>query len=318
MEVKEADEKLMIRYLLGEASEAEQEQVEEQYFRDKDFYLQLLALEDELICDYVHHQLAPRERERFEQCFLVLPRRRQKYESAKEQIHFLSSASLPATAQTSTPPLGERRSWLTRWLIPQPAFRMAAAAGLLVMILGGAWLIIGMARLRDRLNQSESARASLAQQAQEWQQQAEAARARNDELDAEIKRQRDELDQLRSQQPGPPSNLVSFELIAGLSRALGEAQKIVIPANANTVRLQLLFENHNYSTYRATLRTADGTEVQNWDKLTARPTKFGGVVTLRLPANLFTKRDYRLSLSGVTAAGELKSVGQYSFQVEKK
>jgi len=44
----------------------------------------------------------------------------------------------------------------------------------------------------------------------------------------------------------------------------------------------------------------------------------GKAVVLRVPANLLSKRDYVLTLSGVTAEGTVEEVGEYSLSVVKR
>ena len=84
MNIRPKEEQLIVRYLLGEATELEQNLLEARYFRDPQFYEQLLALEEELICDYVCGALSTHGQRRFEQRFLNSLRRQRKYESTKQ------------------------------------------------------------------------------------------------------------------------------------------------------------------------------------------------------------------------------------------
>jgi hypothetical protein len=83
MKQRADSEKLMIRYLLGDVPEDEQIRIEERFFTDDEYFEQLLALEDDLIDDYVNGELTDREREQFEEYFLASPTRRQRVEFAK-------------------------------------------------------------------------------------------------------------------------------------------------------------------------------------------------------------------------------------------
>jgi len=74
---------LMTRYLLGDVSEEEQVQLEEQFFADDESYQQLVALEDELRYDYAQGTLNPRQRGLFEKRFLTAPAEQKKVELAK-------------------------------------------------------------------------------------------------------------------------------------------------------------------------------------------------------------------------------------------
>src|SRR2546422_11455668 len=72
------------RYLLGELTEAEQTQFEEAYFVDDLLFERFLAVKDDLVDSYVRHELAGRERERFEQHFLANQPRRERLNDATE------------------------------------------------------------------------------------------------------------------------------------------------------------------------------------------------------------------------------------------
>ncbi|HZS05334.1 MAG TPA: hypothetical protein VFD58_10910 [Blastocatellia bacterium] len=316
METKEDNQELMTRYLLGEASEQEQTRVEEQYFHDPDFYLEMLVVEDELICDYERDRLPPRERELFEQYFLASSRRRRKYETTKELINLAASA--PPHDDAS--PARDRLSWFEslrlRALIP--GFAVAALA--LALIGGTVWLAVENSRLREQLRQSEAEQAALRQQAQGQERQIADARARNNQLAADVEDVRRQLESIKAnqtpaQQPAP--GLVSF-ILTSLVRDPQAARPLVIPAQAETVRLRLYFTGQLYPAYRAVIRTVSGEEVWSRSGLNGRAIKSGGEVVLNLPATLFAKRDYLLSLDGLTAAGGIDNVSQYYFRVDKK
>ena len=75
----EADnEKLLIRYLLGNLPEEQRLQVEGEFLSDDQRYERLLALENELFYDYAQNKLSPGEREQFEKRFLSSERNRKK------------------------------------------------------------------------------------------------------------------------------------------------------------------------------------------------------------------------------------------------
>ena len=108
MKNRPREERLITSYLLGEASELEQSQLETAYFRDAQFYELLLALEVELISDYLSGILPSHERKQFERHFLKSARRRQRYKSVSKLMDYVarqqalpndSSASKPATTR---------------------------------------------------------------------------------------------------------------------------------------------------------------------------------------------------------------------------
>ena len=99
MKHRPGEERLLTSYLLGEASELEQTLLETNYFQDPHFYELLLAVEEELICDYLNGFLSPHEWKQFEQHFLKSARRRQKYETMKQLL--LCTARQPQLSATA-------------------------------------------------------------------------------------------------------------------------------------------------------------------------------------------------------------------------
>ena len=75
-------EELLARYLLGDLSEAEQSAIEDRAFEDRQFAKNILAVEAELIDQYVRGELAGAERQKFETRFLASAERRRKVEFA--------------------------------------------------------------------------------------------------------------------------------------------------------------------------------------------------------------------------------------------
>src|SRR5436309_16124107 len=67
---------MITAYLLGELSDAEQEEMEVRYFTDDALFEQLLAIEDDLIDRYARGQITASERQRFERHFMKSPARR--------------------------------------------------------------------------------------------------------------------------------------------------------------------------------------------------------------------------------------------------
>ena len=109
MKNRPREERQIISYLLGDASESEQTLLETVYFRDAQFYELLLALEAELISDYVSGLLPPHERKQFERHFLKSARRRQRYETVSKLMDCVARRSaLPNDSLASKPATANR------------------------------------------------------------------------------------------------------------------------------------------------------------------------------------------------------------------
>jgi anti-sigma-K factor RskA len=70
------DEILIRRYLLGEMTDREREQVERQLMTDRQYLDHIIKVEESLIDEYVRGELGPDEIGPFETYFLSAPERR--------------------------------------------------------------------------------------------------------------------------------------------------------------------------------------------------------------------------------------------------
>lgn len=305
-------EENLVRYLLGQMSEEEQERIEEGYLGDREFFERLLAVEDELIDAYVRDRLSHAERERFENHFMRTPARRERVEFAREWMSFVSSpmkkrevvpAKLPSLRESV------RMKNIVVWL------PLAAAVALAI---GGAWLFMQTAQLRQQLEQMRAEKAAYDSREQQLQQQVTDERDRSRQLLDELERERQKRDlEDRDQGASLPSRsgIVAFVLNLGVARGEAEGRRLVIPPDAEQVRLRVNFKVGDYKSYRATLETVDGREVWSRAGLQAREQGQGKTVILNIPASVLRDDDYILTLKGVTPTGEPAGVGEYSFRV---
>ncbi len=137
MKSKTLDHQLTIRYFLGELSEEEQTQLEEQYFDDDECFDQLLAFEEELIDDYVQGELPPHARERFETYFLTTAERREKVEFAKALQKVVSETEKEETPVPAKSAHSQIPWWQNVWdflVQPRPAMQFGFVAALVLVL----------------------------------------------------------------------------------------------------------------------------------------------------------------------------------------
>ncbi len=295
MKQRADSEKLMIRYLLGDVPEDEQIRIEERFFTDDEYFEQLLALEDDLIDDYVNGELTDRERKQFEEYFLAPPTRRQRVEFAKT---FMRAGSLLPLAEIAMP--GEARPepvpwWRTVMVFwrAQSLLRRFALAASVVLALGGSWLIVDTMRLRNQVEQL---------QAEEFQRDVKAIIS------------------------APPRDSLAFALFPGRTRDIEGTNRFVIPQDADSVQLRLYLPavaagvTDPPSRYRAVVRTAEGNEVWSQDGLEAQRTglREEAIVILDLPTPILPEGDYIITLSRRKTNGDFEDVGSYQFSVVRK
>ncbi len=147
MEQQLAFEETCERYLLGELSEAEQEQFEEGYFADDALFERFLAFKNELLDGYARGELSEVKRARFAQHFLATASRRQQLDETQEFIRAVTAFSTKKNeVKTLYPVAPDKSSWrqsLADFFKLRPfALPTALAAALLLTALSGALVLM--------------------------------------------------------------------------------------------------------------------------------------------------------------------------------
>ncbi len=313
------EEQLLLNYLLGDLPDEERERVEERMFADDEFYEQIEAMKAELADDYARGELNSRERARYESRFLTSTNGHERLAFARTMTRAFDEATATAS---------EKRSWrdsvLAFFSLRSPALQFSLAAALLLLALGGGWLLWQNRNLRSQLAQAQTEQSQLQRQAELA---TEQQRARGAELAAALDRERaereklqQELDQARAQQPSSATpSFVSFLLSPGLIRGRDEPEKLNIPSTARQIRLRLdTGGDDDYRSFRAELRTMRGASILSRGGLSKRATASGSVVPLTVAADALSPGEYELTLKGVTRRGDEREIGYYYFRMNKE
>jgi hypothetical protein len=326
-------EKLIARYLLGELPETQQIEIEDRAFSDQEFMASITSVENDLIDEYVRGELSVSDRRRFELRFLASESRRKRVEFAKALAHLLDETRV--TERETRTVSATRSSWrdaLAAFINGlNPAGRIALATAILLVLVGGAWLIIQTLTLRSQLTRLQAQQSSRENSQQTLEQQLATERRRNEELATQLnqeKQQRAQTDEsLRqltenvNQQRNAAPRLViaSLTLLPGVSRGATTQPKLVLPPNASVARLQIGIEpEEDYKSFGVELRTTSGRPVWMRDSLTARSSRGGRSIRLTLPASALLPGEYELKLKGVPKTGPSEDVGFYYFEVMKR
>jgi hypothetical protein len=315
------NEKLIARYLLGELSEEQQVEIEDRAFADKEYLASITAVENDLIDEYVRHELSETDRRNFESRFLASAERRKRVEFAK------ALARMSPVAERTV--VHQRVSWresLYAFISGlNPVAKVALMAAMLLLLVGSAWLFIETLRLRRQLTQLQAENQSR----QSLEQQVEAERKRNEELNARLnqeKQQREQSDESLRQlsetadptNPSPRPVTASLTLLPGISRGGGDKPSLIMPNDARLVRLNIGIDpEEQYKTFAIELRTAAGRQVWTRENLAARNRGGARAIGLTLPASVLKPGDYELRLSGLKEGGA-EDIGFYYFDVKKK
>jgi hypothetical protein len=316
------NDELAQRFLLGNLSESERTEVEDRFFANDDFFQELLIGEDDLIDAYVRGELPAAERALFERCCLPTQTGRERVEFAKALFKSVSIDDPAAAAVGAMRREADRKVSQSRWRSlfdafanRRPALSFALAAALLVIVLGGLWLLTNRGRTRSG---QEEVRTT----------QPTPVTPHESSTPIEIAEQQQPASDDKNSNLTPPKEtpkrtvvispvIATFTLLPGMVRDESGTTPFVLPGSATEVRLQVMLEGEGYKQYRATLSTADGRKL--WGRVVTKgASSKSGNLTLSLPADLLRNGDYVLDLSGANAYGKWESAADYSFRVVKK
>jgi hypothetical protein len=320
-------DKLIARYLLGELPEEQQIEIEDRAFQDQEYLATITAVENDLIDEYARQELSETERRKFEARFLVSAERRKRVAFAKALATVAGEDTVPQKRESKATAVSWRDAFEAFIRGLNPVAKVAFAAVVLLVLVGGAWLIIETLRLRSQLTRLQAENQS---RGNKLQQQVENERRRNEELAARLnqeKQQREQSEESLRQMsetadtanPSPQPVIASLTLLPGVSRGGGEKPKLVLPENARVVRLQIGIDAEEpYKTFAAELRTVSGRQIWTRDNLSARERRGGRAVGLTLPAIALKPGEYELRLSGLAEGGRSEDVGFYYFTVQRR
>jgi hypothetical protein len=334
MNVQSANGGSIRRYLLGELSEAERDEVEQRLMSDDDLYQQLLLAEDELIDEYISDALSEQERVKFSRRFLRVPELRQDVRSSIALRKYALKTALPVVEGDSVSPRRVSLLDRLRQFFMQPAIGVSFAAALLLAVLLATWLATQNSQLKKQVEQLQAQQTPLPATTPDLKAQLDSERRRNEQLSAELLQKQELLaeesrklqlarEQQQQQQPTPTRSpasqsgvaaFVALTLSPGAIRDSGEWKKVSISPATRELRIQLDLPEGGYRSYRAVVRTVEGREVFSSPRLRTRNEKS---LPLNIPARLLSPDDYEIQLSGVNSSAETQDIGSYYFRVLK-
>jgi hypothetical protein len=325
------------KYLLNELTERERAQVEERLFLDTEFFLQLEAEEDDLIDEYAGHELSPEETKRFESYFLSDPERHADVRLAKALKKYVAEHALlePHAFEENESKRVEHSisEKMPFWAsLKHRAFSLRfalAVAAILLITLGGIWLIYKNRRQVNQPNEAHLPQPPAGQDEQQELNRNEEKQARGDEQ--ETQNQSDVGDTTGANRGvnrvtnstlprRPPTPIYSFFLLPGGGvRGNEETTLVHLPPLAGSVvdlKLPLTTET-SYKNFRATLHNQKGVTVEQWSHLKSSLYKSVRVVSVKVPVKRFDQQRYSVELMGVDHNGKTEILNNYLFQIVK-
>jgi hypothetical protein len=298
MTAETTSDEVLNKYLLGDLSEEETANVERAFFEDDEVFDRLEALDEALTEDYLTGSLDPAVRAKFDLRLEASPSRREKVELARLLLERPSRGGRePVRPDPAAVPSGA-----ARW----PAHVAAAAAAL--ALAGLLWLFSVDAALRKKSVEDSRQRAELEQRIAglEHSRQAGPSRPATPSSGA------------GPVEPAPRDlKVASFLLTSGLTRGLSQGNRLVVPADADLVRLDLALETVQSGIFRVEVSKPEGGVVWSREGLQSRKVKGASTVPLLVPAVSLPPGDYILTLESKTGTGGWESAQEFSFRIAR-
>lgn len=226
------------------------------------------------------------------------------------------------------------QTWLAFLTGRNAALQFAMAAGLLLLGVAGSWLWTQTRHLNAELQLAqaryEQSALDAAQREQNAKQHTNDLQKEKTDLAETLKQEQaaraqlaKEKEQLENQLENAAAQtglIIPFTLEQGILRSQSEDPKpISIPRRASRIELTLdLGSDDGNGKYRAEFNTRGGTLIWSQDGLSAQQRAFGKAVVLNLPASVFRNSEYDLTLKRALGKGHFEDVGYYYFKVVKR
>lgn len=275
---REVTDALLREFLLGRLADEDRERIESLFLTDSPTRERVLALEQDLIDDYLEDSLSQGDKERFLARYAQTDEQRRNLRiTGAIKDWAVREARVP---QPAAPTVSGWSRFLT-WLRLKPRFVVPIAVTIAIAI------VLAIVWLNSRTEQ----RKHLA-----------------------IEQELAQLNSPASLREVPPE-MTSFDLRPVSVRSVGAQAELKIPAGIRLIELQLPWiPNERYSMYQAVVRRVSDRESFTISNLQAE-SDGRYTIRLRLPAQMLTRGDYQINLIGVAADGSASSSEEYSFLV---
>lgn len=293
------EENIRRRYLLGQLSAEERQEVEDLYLAESDAFEELAGLEDDLIDSHARGELSDPERLQFEQRYFSSAVGRSRVEFARALGEIIRSRQ----AETNNKKHGFWDLLKRAFQFGAPSLQGALGAACAVLCIAVFFLLFRNRELNLNL-----------------------LNARNNEM--RLRTQRDEaLEQVASLSQGTKNESakaqaqsnapdLAFVLVGSIVRGQSQSEVLVVPKDRPWIRLEMPIDEDAFARYEAVLYTVEMQEIRRADNLKAQPAPKGaGIVDWRVPSDSLQDGDYILQLNGKKDDREGEPLSVYSFRV---
>jgi len=304
MKINTKDDAVLRKYLLGNLSIEEQEDIELWLMSEEDAYDLLEAVEDDLIDDSMAGRLTEHDLDAFNNHFLAAPERQRKLQFSRAFKRALAAALQPAP----TPSAWARFLDALRY---RPALAYAGSALVIILVAGSLWSLFTVGELQRELRSTTAQLADVGRDRDDLKRQLQQSQAATQTLETQFRALEASIPPTRS--PSAPV-LLAVNLIPGITRSSNDVPKVMLSPNTSLVRFSLALLDDNFPAYNVSLADADSREVWSQNKVAATDSRDGKAVEITVPATVLSNGDYSFSLTGMPASGPPESIGRYYFR----
>jgi hypothetical protein len=298
-------------YLLGDLTSAECDRIELAYLKEQDVLDQLLAVEDDLLDEYLSNELEPEERRKFELHLLRTPRQHERLTNAQLLVQTieLRQAHAPKMDNGLVAQVG---TWLDR--VVQ---KRVLAFAILLLLVFAVWVAIRNRQMNGRLQVLEAERAHLIEEQGRLSEKLSDVAQQNTISNQNALQIAEESNKNISTQNRNRNltRIATFVLPVATMRG-SSGSSFRIDPDMREVQLQAPIQNPEYKSYEADLQTADGQSLSKWKKLKSVQGANGAAILIKIPASKLRGRNYVLRVSGITAEGRIEDAGFYTFEIK--
>jgi hypothetical protein len=302
---REFSDETIRRFLLGRLSASERPLFERHFITHDGLDARVRLAEFDLADDYAFERLSTTDRKLFEQRFLLASNRQHQLRVSKALRDRFSSTT--ATAFAGRPERNAAIERLRHLLgLDRPAWRIAFAVLILVILFGAVWLVIKEPRIARQITNRIIPRRSTPAGAPR-----EAGHPANTSTP---EHQTTPSPMPEHDRTGSPAVAVTIALRPAASPQTSEMPALDLPkGDQDVVRLQLALQRDQTGLYRAELLTIEASSVLSSDSL--KPNDSRAAIDFDVSARLLKAGNYQVKLRRVDG-GSKGSVATYYFRVQ--
>lgn len=295
---------LLRKYLLGELSQEEADEIERRLISDDELFVLAEAVEADLLAASARGELAPAERERVLKRLASSPQGRERLALAR---------ALNATADKELREAGS----VVRFPDRKPALRWAALAASLLAVAGLSWFMVEDSGVHDEaplLTSEAPAPANPIPPKQEEQPRVPQARTAEPAPDRVARE-----DRQPAPEPSQPLKRVAFQLALAVQRGEGSVDKLELSRDVDIVEIQLDLEGfQDLESFDVALRNRENATIWQQTGLRPQAQDLGPVLVFEVPAERLASGWYEVQVQGVAAGGEREELSPLEIEIVKR